>query len=115
MEKMQASLLDLNEAIRHMDLAVFKPVLSFRTFIDFLKKSAVEADPVKAVICRAALDEFAKHPELAGEIPVTNAGKYQHLLEHIHALITPPLSSGRQELWGLSLPMTPYFFYGTAP
>jgi hypothetical protein len=115
MEKMQASLLDLNEAIRHMDLAVFKPVLSFRTFIDFLKKSAVEADAVKAVICRAALAEFAKYPELAGEIPVADAGKYHHLLEHVHALITPPLFPGKQELWALSLPMTPYFFYGTSP
>jgi len=114
MEKMQASLLDLNDAIRHRDLAVFKPILSFRTFVDFLKKSAVEADPVKAAICRAALDEFEKHPEMAGEIPVAHAGKYQHLLQQVHALITPPLSSGRQDFWGLSLPMTPYFFYGTA-
>ncbi|MBS1566689.1 MAG: GAF domain-containing protein [Bacteroidetes bacterium] len=113
MEKMQASLLDLNETIRHKDLAVFKPVLTFRTFIDYLKKSAVEADPVKAAICRAALEEFNKHPELTGEIPVTDAVKYQHLLEHIHGLITAPLSSGQEDLWALSLPMTPYIFYGT--
>jgi hypothetical protein len=114
MEKMQASLLDLNETIQHTDVAVFKPILSFRSFIDFLKKSAVEADPVKAGICQAALDEFAKYPELAGSVPVTDTAKYSSLLEYIHALLTPPLSSGKEEIWGITLPMTPYFFYGTS-
>lgn len=114
MENMQASLLDLNDTIRHTDIAVFKPILSFRSFIDFLKRNAVEADPVKAAICQAALSEFEQYPELSAEVPVAETGKYRRVLEQVHALITPPLSSGKEELWGLSLPMTPYFFYGTS-
>src|SRR5882724_11922592 len=110
MEKMQAVLLDLNEAIQHPDVTVFKTTLSFGPFIEFLTKSKEEADPLKASICRTALDMFSNYPELAGELPVTETSRYPDILEQVHMLLTPVLPAGKEDLWALCLPASPYLF-----
>ncbi len=115
MEKMQAVLLDLNEAIQHPDITVFNTSLSFGPFIEFLRKSMEEASPVQAAICRPALELFSKYPELAGELPITEVLRYPDILEQVHALLTPVVSAGRDDIWALSLPASPYIFYGTVP
>ncbi|HSC36989.1 MAG TPA: hypothetical protein VLD19_03930, partial [Chitinophagaceae bacterium] len=114
MEQMQASLLDLNQAIQHQDINVFKTTLTFRHFIDFLKETAEVAEPVQAALCRATLDRFAEYPELYGTVPVENMVHYQGLLDHVHALLTPTLPAVKQPLWAMSLAATPHMFYGTA-
>src|SRR5882724_7896144 len=113
MEKMQAILLDLNEAIQHPDITVFETILSFRPFIDFLRQSAEEAEPAKAAMLRAALGQFTKHPELMDTLPVTDAYRYPGILEQVRMLLTPALSGAKEDIWALSLPATPYIFYGT--
>ncbi len=114
MEKMQAVLLDLNEAIQHTNVTVLKTALSFGPFIDFLEKSAEEVEPLKASIARSALQLFSKYPELRGRLPVADISRYPDVLEQVHALLTPALPAGKEEIWALSLPASPHIFYGTA-
>ena len=113
MEKLQASLLNLDESILHQNKPVFKTALSFRSFIEYLRKNIEESGSVKAAMCRLALNQFLEYPELNDEIPIEEAARYGPLLEQIYALLTPALPEGGENPWALSLAAIPYFFYGT--
>jgi len=110
MEKLQASLLNLLEAVQTGSRPELKTTLSFRPFIEYLRRNAEQADPIKAAICRAALDQFLEYPDLKDQIPVEDAARYQPLLEQVYALITPAMPVGDENPWALSLPALPYFF-----
>src|SRR5689334_16141332 len=86
-------------------------VLSFRPYIDYLKKRKDETDCHKSRVFNYVVEQFEQHPELLNGIDVENVHKYSEQLLLIYTTLSPVISEEDKHLWALSLPIRPVLFY----
>ncbi|GGH66089.1 hypothetical protein HNQ91_001944 [Filimonas zeae] len=110
---MKTKLLNLAQGSDYQALYTLDTELSFRPFIRFLEQKIQEEHTARAAIFKAALDAFARYPELQDPITVTDPEKYKAVLEQIFTILTPVTEPESSYLWALCLPMAPTVFYCT--
>ncbi len=88
-------------------------VLSFRPFINYLKKRKDNKDNHKAGFFAYITSEFEKYPELQQAVEVEEMYKYQGLLELIYNCLSPMIEDEEKHLWALSQPLNPNVFFST--
>jgi hypothetical protein len=108
---MKKTILDLSES-KGSPIEV-DSAISFVPFMEYLKKKAKEESTVKASLYKNVLKEFES--QIAGEedISLENIYKYELLLEHMYACLSPALATEDTLAWGLCFPVQPITFYGT--
>ena len=87
--------------------------LSFKKFIEHLKKRIETEKTVRTKFYRFVLKKFELHPELSANIQLDETAKYEELLELVYASLLPFMSDEKENLWGLSMPLMPRIFYST--
>lgn len=112
---MQAIKLDLNQCICGDNNSVFKEniKLSLKPFINFLKDRISREKTARINFYNYMLDQFNIFPELMEPIPSENSDKYNHLFELIYTALSPVINDEHEQLWALSKPIYPCFYYGT--
>jgi hypothetical protein len=87
--------------------------ISFKPFIDRVRKMAAAEKTVKATYFKAVLQQFEERGVYDQDIPLDSIHQYEALLEQLYACLTPALLPEQQMAWGLSFPFQPLIFYGT--
>src|SRR5688500_15616263 len=90
-----------------------KTVLTFRPFIDYLKKRKDESNCRKNHFFSFVIEQFEKNPELLQSIDVKEVGKYADHLQLIYSMVSPVIEDENQHRWALCLPLKPIVFYST--
>lgn len=62
--------------------------LSFKPFLDYVRKRLEDKDAIKKEIYELILEKFAKYPELDGVINVEDAGRYKELLNLLYIVLS---------------------------
>jgi len=88
-------------------------VLSFRPFLDYIRARIENTDAIKKEMYQMILEKFAKYPELEGEVKLEDTPKYREILDLVHIALTTVVEEEEKLLWGISIPVTPYIFYGS--
>jgi hypothetical protein len=111
---MQAITLDLNQSRYGLSYETGARIaFSLGPFIDYvIKKTQTEATG-KVAFYRYMLDKFKERPELRKPIEAEDAGKYTDLFELIYTASSPLLSDEKGQLWAISRPVSPCFYFGT--
>lgn len=108
---MKAGLLHVDEVVIEQNKTI-KTAVSFKKYIEFLKRKIAEEHNVKATLYRFILRRFERHPELMqDEVDVASLGKYGDLLELIQDTVTPLVKDDNEVMFALSVPVSPQFFY----
>jgi len=89
--------------------------LSFRPFLDYIRERMDDTKTIKKEIYELVLQRFSKHPELEGNIKLTDTTKYKELLDLLYIVLSTVVEDEKNVLWGLSVPVTPAIFYGSDP
>lgn len=112
---MQAIKLDLNECICGSRKGVFKDniQLSLKPFITFLTERISREKTARINFYKYMLEQFNVFPELQYPIEPENTSKYNHLFELIYTALSPVINDENEQLWALSKPIYPCFYYGT--
>jgi len=112
---MQAITLDLNKSICGADGVSIGAEIHFslKPFITFLKERADREKTAKIHFYNYLLEQFALFPELMFPISSENTARYNHLFELIYTALSPIINDEHEQLWALSKPVTPCFYYGT--
>jgi len=87
--------------------------LSFRPFLDYVRKRLEDKDAIKKEIYELILEKFAKYPELDGVIDVEDTGRYKELLNLLYIVLSTVVEDEKKVLWGISVPVTPQLFFGS--
>ncbi|HKZ66502.1 MAG TPA: hypothetical protein VJ111_09120 [Chitinophagaceae bacterium] len=103
----------LNMAQQSLLEHVPETVLTFRPFIDHLKKRRDESACHKSHFFSFVIEQFEKNPELLQPIDVNEVGKYADLLQLIYSMVSPVIEDENQHRWALCLPLKPIVFYST--
>ncbi len=90
----------------------FKPVISFKKFIDFLKSSIQSGPSIKIPYFKWIIKKFKKFPELSNSVPLEKLSEYEEILELVSTCLLP-LAADENSLWALSSPLSPQIFYST--
>ena len=90
----------------------FKPVISFKKFIDFLKSSIQSGPSIKIPYFKWIIKKFKKFPELSNNVPLEKLSEYEEMLELVSTCLLP-LAADENSLWALSSPLSPKIFYST--
>jgi len=106
---MQTTILNISPT-SNIDYGV---ALSFDPFIKYLKKRRDETTSQKAQFFGYVIDDFAKHPELSGNIEAETAEQYSEQLQLIYTTLTPILEDEDKQFWAMSMPMSPVLFFST--
>jgi hypothetical protein len=111
---MQAITLDLNKSNdgRACDIGIAIQ-FSFRPFIDHIVKKLEVERNAKAVFYQYILNKFKAQPELWKPMDTSQLKNYPHIFELIHSALSPLLHEEKDQLWAISMPVTPCFFSGT--
>ncbi|MBG6236100.1 hypothetical protein IWX76_002681 [Pedobacter sp. CAN_A7] len=111
---MQAITLDLNKSNdgRACDIGIAIQ-FSFRPFIDHIVKKLEVERTAKAVFYQYILNKFKAAPELWEPMDTSQLKYYPHIFELIHSALSPLLNEEKNQLWAISMPVTPCFFSGT--
>lgn len=88
-------------------------VLTFRPFIDFLKKRREESNCHKSRFFSFVIEQFEKNPELLQPIDVNEVSKYADHLQLIYSMVSPVIEDEDKHPWALCLPLKPVIFYST--
>lgn len=88
-------------------------VLSFKPFIEFLRKRREGANTHQTKIFQYVIEQFEQHPELLEGVEVEDIHKYEPLLQLIYTTLNPAVADEQQQFWALSLPIRPVIFYST--
>ena len=88
--------------------------LSFKPFIDFLRKRVKNDLSLKDKLTGFLLEKLAQYPELEGDVPVEDIEKYKDVLELIFVSMSNVTEDETKLPWALGLPMRPLFVYGTS-
>lgn len=88
-------------------------VLSFRPYIEYLKKRKDEANCHKSRVFSYVIEQFEQHPELLEGIDVNDVHRYSDQLQLIYTTLSPVVSDEEQHYWSLSVPIKPVIFYST--
>jgi hypothetical protein len=87
--------------------------LSFKPFLEYIRKRIPETDAMKKEIYEMILHKFSKYPELEQEVKLEDTAKYREILDLLHIALSTVVEDERKVLWGISVPVTPVIFYGT--
>ncbi len=88
-------------------------VLTFRPFIDYLRKRKEETNCHKSRFFSFVVEQFEKHPELLEPIDVTDVKKHAELMQLIYSMLSPIVEDENIHRWALCLPLRPVVFYST--
>lgn len=88
-------------------------VLTFRPFIDHLKKRRDESNCQKSHFFAFVIEQFEKNPELLQPIDINDVSKYADHLQLIYSMVSPVIEDENQHRWALCLPLKPIVFYST--
>jgi len=88
-------------------------VLTFRPFIDHLRKRKEESDGHKSRFFSFVVEQFEKYPELLGPVDINKIKDYTELMQLIYSMLSPIVENEEQHRWALSLPLKPVIFYST--
>jgi hypothetical protein len=88
-------------------------VLTFRPFIDYLKKRKAETDCSKSRFFSYVIEQYGQHPELLKEIDINEINKYGELLQLIYNTLSPIVEDEQKHRWALCMPVKPLIFYST--
>ncbi len=103
----------LNMARQPMLEYIPETVLTFRPFIDFLKKRRDESNCHKSRFFSFVIEQFEKNPELLQPIDVNDVSKYADHLQLIYSMVSPVIEDEDKHPWALCLPLKPVVFYST--
>lgn len=87
--------------------------LSFRPFIEYLRRRAKEEQTIKRSYYELTLTEFEKEKDCEADIPLENIHQYELLLEYVYASLSPAQEDDKFVAWGMCFPLQPITFYGT--
>jgi len=107
---MNTKILHISEKV-HFDNA-FKPIISFKKFIEFLEHNVRSGPAVKIPYFKWMIKKFKKFPELSDPIPIEKISSHEEMLELISTCLLP-LAADEKSLWALSSPLAPEIFYST--
>lgn len=88
-------------------------VLSFRPFIDYLKKRKDETDCYKSRFFSYVIDQFESTPELMGPVSPDSVKAYERHLQLIYSTVSPVIEDENKHRWALCMPLRPVIFYST--
>lgn len=108
---MQTTILDVSEG-RALALGI-DAAISFEPFISYLKKRISEEQTVKSLLYEATLKQFEAAGISQRDIALEDTPRYEKLLEHVYACLSPAMASETRLVWGLNFPFLPVTFYGT--
>jgi len=112
---MQAIPLDLSKGVFGSDHCVIDADIRFslKPFISFITNRIATEKTAKVNFYRYLLSQFEAFPELDQPVTPEDAGKYHHLFELIYTALSPLLNDEHEQVWAISKPITPSFYYGT--
>jgi hypothetical protein len=87
--------------------------LSFRPFMEYLRKRIAKEKTVRKSYYQQALKEFENREGSEKDIPLENIHEYELLLEYMYACLSPVQEDQKFIAWGLCFPLQPINFYGT--
>lgn len=108
---MKKTILDLSES-KGCPIEV-DSAISFAPFVEYLRRKVKEENTVKALLYKNALQEFESQIPDEEDISLDNIYKFELLLEHMYACLSPALATEDTLAWGLCFPVQPITFYGT--
>src|SRR5690348_3580170 len=76
--------------------------LSFRPFLEYMRKRVHETDAIKKEIYEMILQKFSKYPELEQEVKLEDTAKYREILDLLHIALSTVVEDERKVLWGIS-------------
>ena len=88
-------------------------VLTFRPFIDYLRKRKEESNSHKSRFFSFVVEQFEKYPELLGPVDINRVKDYAELMQLIYSMLSPIVENEEKHRWALSLPLKPVIFYST--
>ena len=88
-------------------------VLTFRPFIDYLKKRKEDANCRKSSFFSFVIEQFDQHPELLQPVDVNDLKKYEEQLLLIYSTLSPLVEDEEIHRWALCMPLKPVIFYST--
>jgi hypothetical protein len=88
--------------------------ISFKPFMDYLRKRFTTEKTGKARIYSKALETFEKYNVYEKDIQLADIHQYDELLEQLYICLSPPMAAEEELAWGLSFPFQQVIFYGTS-
>ena len=112
---MQAITLDLSKSVCGTGNSAVEADIQFslKPFITFLKDKQKNEKTAKINFYSYLLEQFSVFPELDDPIQEKDIHKYHHLFELIYTALSPIINDEHEQLWALSKPVKPCFYYGT--
>jgi hypothetical protein len=87
--------------------------LSFRGFINFLKERRREEKTMRVKYLDFVIHHFEQRLQGKDLIEIEEMDQYGDLLELMYSSVFPAVADERDNMWALSVPVKPTFFYGT--
>jgi len=87
--------------------------LSFRGFVNFLKERRLEEKTMRVKYLDFVIHHFEQRLQGKDLIEIEEMDQYGDLLELMYASIFPAVADEKDNMWALSVPVKPTFFYGT--
>jgi hypothetical protein len=87
--------------------------LSFKPFVEFLRKNLQNKDSVKNELLAFVLNKFESFENIDATISLNDLPKYKELLDLLYVVLTNVTEDEKQIYWGLSVPISPVMFYGS--
>ena len=88
-------------------------VLTFRPFIDYLRKRRDETNCHKSRFFSFVVEQFEKYPELLQPVDINKVKDYAELMQLIYSMLSPIVENEEVHRWALCLPLKPVVFYST--
>lgn len=88
-------------------------ILTFRPFIDYLKKAREMAPSIKNRFFSFIIEQYEQQPQLLGPVDIDRVKDYADLLQLIYTTLSPIIESEESQRWALCMPLKPVVFYGT--
>src|SRR5437762_4213242 len=82
----------------------------FKKFIDFLEDRIQNEKSVRVHFFRFVLDKIRSYPELIKGIPVSEAAKYDEVLELVASVVFPLIEDENEVMFGLTNGISPEVF-----
>lgn len=108
---MRSDIMNIRKTVDAPDLV--KSVLSFRPFLQRLKKRIDEEKTLRKRFYKHIAESFDKAPALSGIIDPQTAAEYKDQLELVFACLAPLVSDEKRFMWALSTPVPRDIFYST--
>src|SRR5580765_6748064 len=90
-----------------------KTVLSFRPFVDYIRKIKDKPNSHKKYFFSYVIEQFEKHPELLKSVDINHVKDHEGLMELIYNSLSGMIEDEEINYWALSTPMKPTIFYST--